>query len=61
MDNVKDIMNDVYLAYKRYKASGDLKEWNHAMAGFRQKYPDSLFYEDLAWVFARQVTRELGN
>lgn len=61
MDNVRNIMNDIYLTYKQYKASGDLKQWNHTMAGFCQKYSDNLFYEDLAWTFARQVARELGE
>lgn len=61
MDEVKNIMNDVYLAYKHYKASGDLKQWNNKMAEFRQKYQGSLFFEDIAWAYARLVSKELGN
>ena len=60
MDEVKNIMNDVYLAYKHYKSSGDLKQWNNRMEELRHKYPDSTFYEDLAMAFARQVSKELG-
>lgn len=58
MDNVRDIMNDIYLTYKQYKLSGDLKQWNYAMAGFRRKYPDNPFYDDLSWTFIKQVVRE---
>ena len=60
MDEVKNIMNDVYLAYKQYKSSNDLKKWNERMSELRHKYPDSTFYEDLAMTFARQVSKELG-
>lgn len=60
MAEVKDVMNDLYLAYKQYRAAGNLKEWNQKIGEFTKKYAGDPFYEDVAWAFTRQISRELG-
>lgn len=61
MAEVKDVMNDVYLAYKKYKATGDLKQWNGEMGALAGKYQGDYFYGNLAITFAARVSQELGH
>ena len=61
MDEVKNIMNDIYLTYKQYKVSGDVRQWTDKMSELRKKYSNSTFFENLAVTFAEQIGRELGH
>lgn len=57
---VKDVMNDIYLAYKKYKQSGDMKAYNDRMGALTKKYDGDCFYENIAMAFAARISRELG-
>lgn len=58
MSEVKDVMNDIYLAYKRYKSSDDLGEYNHTMGQLTKKYKGDRFYTNIAMAFAARISEE---
>lgn len=61
MSEVKDVMNDIYLAYKRYKSSNDLGEYNRTMGQLTKKYNGDRFYTNIAMAFAARINEENGN
>ncbi len=60
MSEVKDVMNDLYLAYKKYKADRDMKAYNDRMGDLTKKYAGDKFYTDVAFAFAKRINEENG-
>ena len=60
MTEVKDVMNDVYLTYKKYKKDGNMREWNERMAELAKKYQGDNFFCNLAITFTSRISEELG-
>lgn len=61
MTDVKDVLNDIYLTYKKYKADGNLKAWNEKMGELTKKYRGDDFYTGIALVFAKRIVKERGE
>lgn len=60
MSEVKDVMNDLYLSYKKYKADGDMKAYNARIEEMTKKYARDHFYENVALAFAARINEENG-
>lgn len=60
MSEVKDVMNDLYLSYKKYKADGDMKAYNDRMGEMTKKYAGDHFYENVAAAFIARINEENG-
>ncbi len=60
MSEVKDVMNDLYLSYKKYKADGDMKAYNARIEEMTKKYAGDHFYENVALAFAARINEENG-
>ena len=59
MTEVKDVMNDVYLSYKKYKADGDdMKAWDKRMEELEKKYHDDNFFKNLSFTFSARIIEE---
>lgn len=59
MTEVKDVMNDIYLAYKKYKADGDdMKVWDKRMGELEKKYHDDNFFKNLSLTFSARISEE---
>lgn len=60
MSEVKDVMNDLYLSYKKYKSDGDMKAYNDRICEMTKKYSGDHFYENVALAFAARINEENG-
>lgn len=59
MTEVKDVMNDIYLAYKKYKADGDdMKVWDKRMGELEKKYQDDNFFKNISLTFSARISEE---
>lgn len=59
MTEVKDVMNDIYLAYKKYKADGDdMKVWDKRMGELEKKYQDDNFFKNLSLTLSARISEE---
>lgn len=61
MAEVKDIMNDLYLTYKKYKADRNMKAYNNRMGELAEKYAGDNFYTNMALAFASRINEENGH
>lgn len=56
----KDILNDVYLTYKKYKSDNDMRAWNEKMGELTKKYEGEQFYTNIAFAFMARINEENG-
>ncbi len=62
MDEVEiRILNDLFLAYKYYLRTKNLKQWNLAMEEYKNRYIGVELYNDIAWIFIMLVIRQTGK
>lgn len=57
--NVKNVLNDCYLAFKKFEQTKDMKTFNNNMQEFAIKYKGYEFFTDIAFALAKQANELL--
>lgn len=58
MSTVKDVMNDIYITYKKYVETGDLKQWNNRMEELAKRYKNDNFFQNMCFAIGSKIMEE---